>query len=104
MPISYDPRNMDSIFLRLDLPEGKKFLSSDEEDQPKPEVAYLMNKDLRFSGCDWQDVEDYQAIERQARILAGTELSQMQSDQETFREHVVAQAQEKTADASHRDE
>ncbi len=99
VPISYDPRNMDSIFLRLDLPEGRKFLRPDEEDQPKPEVAYLMNKDLRFSGCDWQDVEDYQAVEQQARILAGTELSQIQSDQETFREHVVAQAQEKTADA-----
>ncbi len=101
VPISYDPRNMDSIFLRLDLPEGRKFLRSDEEDQPKSEVAYLMNKDLRFSSCDWQDVEDYQAVEQQARILAGTELSQMQSDQETFREHVAVQAQEKTADASH---
>jgi len=39
-------------------------------------------------------------VERQARILAGTELGQIQSDQQTFREHVVAQAQEKTADAS----
>jgi len=90
---------MDSIFLRLDLPEGKKFLRPDEEDQPKPEVAYLMKKDLRFSGCDWQDIEDYQAVERQVMILAGTELGQLRSDQETFREHVVAQAQEKTADA-----
>ena len=97
--ISYDPRNMDSMFLRLDLPEGKKFLRPDEEDQPKPEVAYLMKKDLRFSGCDWQDIEDYQAVERQAMILAGTELGQLRSDQETFREHVVAQAEEKTADA-----
>lgn len=59
-----------------------------------------MKKDLRFTGCDWQDVEDYQAVERQARILSETELDQMQSDEETFREHVVAQAQEKTADAS----
>lgn len=41
IPISYDPRNMDSIFLRLDLPEGKQFLRPDEEDPPKPEVAYL---------------------------------------------------------------
>jgi putative transposase len=100
VPISYDPRNMDSIFLRLDLPEGKKLLRPDEEDPPKPEVAYLMKKDLRFSGCDWQDVEDYQAVERHARILAGTELGQMQSDEETFRGNVVAVAQEKTADAS----
>ncbi len=99
IPISYDPRNMGSIFLRLDLPGGRKFLRPDEEEQPKPEVAYLMKKDLRFSGCDWQDVEDYQAVERQARMLAGTELGQMQSDQETFRELVVAQAEEKTADA-----
>ncbi|HEU5374078.1 MAG TPA: hypothetical protein VFV38_01440 [Ktedonobacteraceae bacterium] len=99
IPISFDPRNMDSIFLRLDLPDGKQFLRPDETELPEPEVAYLMKKDLRFSGCDWQDVEDYQAVERQARVLAGTETDQVQSDQQTFREHVVAQAEEKTADA-----
>jgi hypothetical protein len=99
IPISYDPRNLDSIFLRLDLPEGKKFLSPDEEDQPRPEAAYLMTKDLRFSGCDWQDVEDYQAIERQAKILAETDASQEQSNQQTFRQSVVTQAKEKTAEA-----
>lgn len=99
IPISVDPRNMDSIFLRLDLPGGKQFLRPDEKDQPGPEVAYLMKKDLRFSGCDWQDVEDYQAVEQQVRMLTGTETGQVQSDQQTFREHIVAQAEEKTADA-----
>ncbi len=99
IPISYDPRNLDSIFLRLDLPDGKQFLHPDEEQQPEPEAAYLMKKDLRFSGCDWQDVEDYQAIERQAKILAETDASQEQSYQQTFRQSVIAQAEEKTVEA-----
>jgi hypothetical protein len=58
-----------------------------------------MKKDLRFSGCDWQDIEDYFAVERQAKVLAETDTSQQQSDQKTFRENIIKQAKEKTTEA-----
>lgn len=99
IPASYDPRNMDTIILRLDKadPEVLRFLSPEG---PKDiEAASLMKKDLRFSGCDWQDVEDYFAIERQAKALDETETSQMASNLTTLQEHIVQQAKEKTAEA-----
>jgi hypothetical protein len=90
---------MDTIILRLDKaePEVRRFLSP--EGQKDIEIASLMKKDLRFSGCDWQDVEDYFSIERQAGVLNETETSQQASNLTTFQEHVVKQAKEKTADA-----
>lgn len=99
IPVTYDPRNTDTIFLRLDEtpPDVLRFLSP--EGNKTIETASLMKKELRFSGCDWQDVEDYFAIERQAKVFAETDASQLQSDQNTFRKNVVKQAKEKTADA-----
>jgi len=99
IPASYDPRNMDTIVLRLDKadPEVLRYLSPDG---PKDiEAASLMKKDLRFSGCDWQDIEDYFAIERQAKVLDETETSQLASNLTTLQEHIVQQAKEKTAEA-----
>jgi len=90
---------MDTIVLRLDKadPEVLRFLSPEG---PKDiEVASLMKKDLRFSGCDWQDVEDYFAIERQAKALDETETSQLASNLTTQQEHIVQLAKEKTAEA-----
>ena len=99
IPVSYDPRNMDAIFLRLDetTPDILRFLSS--EGHKNVETASLMKKELRFSGCDWQDVDDYFALERQAKAFAETDASQQQSDQKTFREDITKRAKEKTADA-----
>ena len=99
IPVSYDPRNTDTVFLRLDeaAPDVLRFLSP--EGNKTIETASLMSKDLRFSGRDWQEVEDYFAIERQAKVFAETDASQQQSDQKTFRENTLKQAEEKTADA-----
>jgi len=99
IPVSYDPRNTDAIFLRLDeaAPDILRFLSP--EGDKNIETASLMKKELRFSGCDWQDVDDYFAMERQAKVFAETDASQQQSDQKTFRENIIKQATEKTAEA-----
>jgi len=90
---------MDTIVLRLDKadPDVLRFLSP--EGPNDIEMASLMKKDLRFSGCDWQDVEDYFAIERQAKALDETETSQAASNLTTLQEHIVQQAKEKTAEA-----
>lgn len=99
IPVSYDPRNMDTIVLRLDETDPNIFHFLSPGGEKSSEVAALMKKDLRFSGCDWQDVNDYFAVEQQAKVFAETEASQQQSNQKTFREHIIKQAKEKTADA-----
>jgi hypothetical protein len=99
IPISYDTRNMDTIILRLDEMDPSTFHFLSPNGEKNIEAASLMKKELRFSGCDWQDVDDYFAVERQAKLLDETESSQQQSNQKTLRENIIKQAKEKTNEA-----
>jgi putative transposase len=82
--VSYDPRTLDRIYLRLD--GGRRL-----------EPCYLTPASCKtFSGRDWYEVVDYFAIESQARDAARTGIAQSKALRNARQKQIVAEATEKT--------
>ncbi len=82
--VSYDPRTLDRIYLRLD--GGRRL-----------EPCYLTPASCKtFSGRDWYEVVDYFALESQARDAARTGIAQSKALRNARQKQIVAEATEKT--------
>jgi hypothetical protein len=92
IPIVYDPRTSDSIYLRD--PDGKDL-----------EICTLLEKDrAKFSSCDWFDLEDY-FVERSLKIqTAETNARQIRVEGRAQRDHDVEEAVRLTEEAKEQGE
>lgn len=86
IPIAYDPRKIDTIYLRLD---GGRQLES----------CHLINSEKTFLGRDWQETIDYFEIQKQGEEAARTHQQQTRAVFHAQVEQVVAEAKEQTETA-----
>lgn len=91
VPILVDPRTRDHVYL-LTEPGTPLMLCS------------LLERDQRFRGCDWYDVDDFLALQRAARQARQPAEQQAQIAHEAFRDHIVAEALRQTVEARPADE
>jgi len=82
--VSYDPRTLDRIYLRLD--GGRRL-----------EPCHLTPAASKtFSGHDWHEIVDYFALESQAKDAARTGIAQSKALRHAQQRQIVADATEKT--------
>ncbi len=82
--VSYDPRTLDRIYLRLD--GGKRL-----------EPCHLTPASSKaFSGRDWYEIVDHFALESQAKDAARTDIAQSKALRHAQQKQIVADATEKT--------
>lgn len=81
--VSYDPRRLDNIYLRL---EGGRRL----------EVCRLTAASKTFCGRDWHEAVDYFALEKQAAAASLTRVRQSSATLHALQEQIVSEATEKT--------
>ena len=87
LPIRYDPRTRDVIYLVLD--GGKTF-----------EKCELIDPDrTRFGESDWYDIDDYLARERQAKREREPAEEQVRLETEEYQQEVFATAERLTQEA-----
>ncbi|MCI0365607.1 MAG: Mu transposase C-terminal domain-containing protein [Phycisphaerales bacterium] len=82
--VSYDPRTLDRIYLRLD--GGRRL-----------EPCHLTPASSKtFSGRDWHEIVDHFALESQVKDAARTEIAQSKALRHAQQKQIVADATEKT--------
>jgi hypothetical protein len=86
IPVAYDPRKLDAIYLRLD--NGRRM-----------EACYLHDRDRTFRGRDWQETLDYLALQKQAAASARTRQQQADAELHARIEQIVSQATEQAEQA-----
>lgn len=86
LPIAYDPRKLDTLYLRL---EGGK----------RMEVCRLLPRSLAFQGRDWHEADDYLALKQQRDLAAQTRAASSQALFHAQVDQIVAQAIEQTQQA-----
>ncbi len=86
IPVAYDPRRLDVIYLRLE--QGRQM-------EPCP----LHESDQTFQGQDWQDTLDYLELRKQAAESTRTRQQQADAELHAHIEQIVRPAQEQAADA-----
>jgi hypothetical protein len=87
IPIAYEPRRLDSIYLRLD---GGKRLES----------CHLVDAEKTFKGRDWYEIVDYFERQKQAEQASRTRQQQSSAAFHAQVSQIVAQATEQTEKAS----
>jgi hypothetical protein len=87
IPIAYEPRRLDSIYLRLD---GGKRLES----------CHLVDAEKTFKGRDWYEIVDYFERQKQAEQASRTRQQQSSAAFHAQVNQIVAQATEQTEKAS----
>jgi putative transposase len=86
LPVVYDPRKLDVIYLRLD--HGQRV-----------EPCYLHESDRTFCGHDWQDTLDYLELRKQASKSARTRQQQADAELHARIEHIVGPAKKQAEEA-----
>jgi len=86
IPVAYDPRKLDVIYLRLD-----------NSRQMVP--CYLHERDKTFRGRDWQDTLDYLELQKQADSSAQTRKHQAEAELHARIEQIVGPAKEQAESA-----
>ncbi len=86
IPVAYDPRKLDVIYLRLD--NGRRM-----------EPCYLHESDQTFKGNDWQDILDYLELRKQAAQSARTRQQQADAELHARIEQIVSPAREQAKEA-----
>lgn len=87
LPIAYEPRRLDRIYLRLD---GGKHLES----------CHLIDAEKTFKGRDWYEIVDYFERQKQAEQASRTRQQQSSAAFHAQVDQIVAQATEQTEKAS----
>lgn len=84
VPIVYDPRQLDIIYLTLDR-------------QSKPEICELVEKEkAKYQGRDWFEILDYYELQKQAEEASRTRHYQAEAEFDAEVDSIVQNAQEKT--------
>lgn len=86
VPISYDPRNLDTVYLNF-------------PSEPNVEPCLLMETEHMFAGRDWHEVQDYFALRQQAKEQAQTKDNQAKATFHAQVEHILEEAENQTAQA-----
>jgi hypothetical protein len=86
IPVAYDPRKLDVIYLRLD--NGRRL-----------EPCYLHESDKTFKGNDWQDTLDYFELRKQAAESARTRQQQADAEYHARIEQIVSPAKKEAKEA-----
>ncbi|MUG92905.1 DDE-type integrase/transposase/recombinase [Scytonema sp. UIC 10036] len=86
IPIAYEPRRLDTIYLRLN---GGKCLVS----------CHLIDTEKAFKRRDWYEAVDYFELQKQANVAAKTCQQQQKADFHAQVEQIVTQAKEQTEKA-----
>jgi hypothetical protein len=63
------------------------------------EQAHLLDRDQRYRGCDWYDVDDFLTLQREARQARKPAELQAQVAHEAFRDQIIEAAVRQTAEA-----
>ncbi|HEY9694167.1 MAG TPA: Mu transposase C-terminal domain-containing protein [Oculatellaceae cyanobacterium] len=84
--VAYDPRFLDTIYLRLD-------------NSKQLEVCELTEADRRLKGRDWHEVIDYFEGQKQAQEIAQSRLQQSKATLDAQVEQIVSEATEQTKKA-----
>lgn len=86
-PVVYDPRKTDIIYLMRD------------RDQ-KPEPCFMLDRDKpTYEGRDWQEVEDYFELQKQAEEASRTRELRAEAEFHAQAEYTMREAQEMTKEA-----
>lgn len=86
IPIAYEPRRLDCIYLRLN---GGRRLES----------CHLIDAEKTFKGRDWYEIVDYFELQKQAEQASRTEQQQSSATFHAQVDQIVAQAKEQTEKA-----
>ncbi|MDZ8035392.1 Mu transposase C-terminal domain-containing protein [Nostoc sp. DedSLP04] len=86
IPIAYDPRRLDIIYLRLD-------------DSRKLEPCQLIETQKTFQQRDWHEAIDYFELQKQAKEAAKTRQYQAKADFHAQIDKIVAEGKEQTEKA-----
>ncbi len=86
IPIAYDPRNLNTIYLRLD-------------NSKRIEVCKLLDTCKTFKQRDWHEAVDYWALKKQAKQMASPHQQQASAALNAQINHIVSQATSKTEEA-----
>lgn len=86
IPVAYDPRKLDIVYLRLD--GGRRV-----------EPCYLLDRDKVFQGCDWYESLDYLGLQKQAEQSAITRQQQVEAEFHAQIERIVGPAREQAEQA-----
>lgn len=86
IPVVFDPRKTDVIYLRLD--EGRRV-----------ERCELLPRERTFQGRDWDEMLQYFENRRINQAQARTREQQAQARQHAYRDQIVSQAAKKTREA-----
>ena len=85
--VVYDPRNTDLIYLVRD------------RDQ-RPEPCFMLDRDKpTYEGRDWQEVEDYFELQKQAEEASRTRELRAEAEFHAQAEHTMREAEEMTKEA-----
>jgi len=84
VPMAYDPRTVEKIYLRMD--EGRQV-----------EECKLMPKCQMWINFDWQDIEDRRRLEKRLAKEPAQQAHQTQAEIHSKQEQIIRDAQEKTA-------
>jgi hypothetical protein len=86
-PVVYDPRMTDIIYLLRDPAQ-------------KPEPCFMLDRDKPFyEGYDWQDVEDFFALEKQAEEASRTRELRTEAEFHAQAEYIMQEAEAMTKEA-----
>lgn len=87
VPVVFDPRKTGVIYLTRN------------RDQ-KPELCFMLDRDKpTYEDCDWQEVEDYFALQKQAEQTSRTRELRAEAEFHAQAEHVMQEAEEMTKEA-----
>ncbi len=87
VPVVIDPRKTDVIYLLRN--HGQK-----------PEPCFMLDRDQpTYAGLDWQEVEDYLELRKQAEQAARTRELQTEAEFHAQAEHMMHEAEEMTKEA-----
>jgi len=86
IPVVFDPRLPDVIYLRL-------------EDGRKMEPCSLLEQEHRFSGRDWEEIQDYFELQKQRKEASRTREQQGQAKFHALVEGTIKEAQEAKQEA-----
>ncbi len=83
VPVAFDPRNTNVIFLHL-------------PDENAIEPCHLLEKDARFKGISWREVDEFFEWQKQGRELARSGRQQSRAQFNALRSEVVTLAEQQT--------
>ena len=102
IPIAYDPRTSDYIYLPPQAGQQLETRTSDQfpRGEQQLEICTLLEKDkAKFEGCDWFDVEDYHLTRYLSEKAAETRDRQSRVEHRVMQECITEEARRKTSEA-----